>query len=208
MNNTKNLKKDDMIIYILACFIPVIVMVIGCVKAEIYPFGDRTFLRNDMYHQYMQFFTSMYDKLKAGDDLAYSMQLGFGSNTASVYAYYLASPLNLLVLLFPRKYIAEFMAAIVIVKMGLSGWSFAYYLRKRFDKTDVGILFFSSAYALSGYMAAYQWNLMWLDVIIMAPLVLGALEELIETGKGVKYCLLLALSIFSNCYLYIPITLS
>ena len=203
MNNTKSQKKDDIIIYILACLIPVIVMVIGCVKADIYPFGDRTFLRNDMYHQYMQFFTSMYDKLKSGDNLAYSMQLGFGSNTASVYAYYLASPLNLLVLLFPRKYIAEFMAAIVIVKMGLSGWSFAYYLKKRFDKTDVGILFFSSAYALSGYMAAYQWNLMWLDVIILAPLVLGALEELIETGKGVKYCLLLGLSIFCNCYLSI-----
>ena len=107
MNLTKKIKKPEIILYILAFLIPVAVMVIGCIKAEIYPFGERTFLRNDMYHQYVQFFTSMYDKVKAGDGLAYSMQLGFGSNTASVYAYYLASPLNLLVLLFPRKYIAE-----------------------------------------------------------------------------------------------------
>ena len=203
MNLTKKQKNNAWIIYILAFLLPVLVMAVGCIKAGIYPFGERNFLRNDMYHQYLQFFTSMYDKVKNGDNLAYSMQLGLGSNTVSVYAYYLSSPLNLLVLLFPRDYITEFMMVLVIVKMGFSGTSFAYYLRKRFDTTDVGILFFSCAYTLSGYMAAYQWNIMWLDVIMLAPLVLRALEELVEEGKGAKYCMLLALSIFTNFYLSI-----
>lgn len=203
LNLTKKIKTNEVIIYILAFLIPVAVMIVGCIKAGVYPFGDRTFLRNDMYHQYVQFFTSMYDKVKGGEGLAYSMQLGLGSNTASVFAYYLASPLNLLVFLFPREFIAECMAFLVILKMGLSGTGFAYYLCKRFKKADFGILFFSCAYALSGYMAAYQWNLMWLDVIIFAPLVLGALEELVETGKGIRYCLLLACSIFINFYLSI-----
>ena len=203
MNSLKNSKRNELIIYILAFLIPVLVMAVGCIKAEIYPFGDRTFLRNDMYHQYLQFFTSMYDKVKNGDGLAYSMQLGLGSNTASVFAYYLSSPLNLLVLLFPRDYIAEFLMLLVIMKMGFSGTSFAYYIRKHFDTTDVGILFFSCAYALSGYMAAFQWNVMWLDVIVLAPLVLGALEELVSEGRGTKYCIFLALSIFTNFYLSI-----
>ena len=199
----KLMKKNTWIIYIVAFLIPVLVMAVGCIRAEIWPFGERTFLRNDMYHQYLQFFTSMYDKVKAGDGLAYSMQLGLGSNTASVYAYYLSSPLNFLLFLFPRDYIAEFLMILVIVKMGLCGASFAYYLRKHFDTLDVGILWFSCAYALSGYMAAYQWNVMWLDVIALAPLVISALEELISEGKGTKYCILLALSIFTNFYLSI-----
>lgn len=203
MNEIKRNKTDEVIIYILAFFIPIIVMVIGCIRADIYPFGDRTFLRNDMYHQYMQFFTSMYDKLKAGDGLAYSMQLGFGSNTASVYAYYLASPLHFFVLLFPRAYISDFITGLVIFKMGLAGFGMAYYLKNRFEKVEFGILFFSCAYALSGHMAAYQWNIMWLDVIFLAPLVLGAFEKMLKTGKGVTYCLLLSLSIFCNCYLAI-----
>ena len=203
MNLVKRQKNNAWIIYILAFLIPVLVMAVGCIKAGIYPFGERNFLRNDMYHQYLQFFTSMYDKVKSGDGLAYSMQLGLGSNTASVYAYYLSSPLNLLVLLFPRDYITEFMMILVIMKMGCSGSSFSYYLKKHFGTTDIGILFFSSAYALSGYMAAYQWNIMWLDVIMLAPFVLSALEELVEEGKGIKYCALLALSIFTNFYLSI-----
>ena len=203
MNMMKKIDKKHMTIYVLAFLIPVLVMAIGCIRAGVFPFGDRTFLRNDMYHQYIQFFTSMYDKVWGGEGLAYSMQLGFGSNTASIYSYYLASPLTLLALLVPRAYIAECMAVIVIIKMGFAGVGFAYYATKRYDKADLGILFFSSAYALSGYMAAYHWNLMWLDVIALAPFVLEALEELIEEGKGVKYCVLLAVSIYTNYYLSI-----
>ena len=199
----KNSRAKTVIIYIMAFLIPVLVMVIGCVKAQIYPFGERNFLRNDMYSQYLQFFTGMYDKLKSGEGFGYSLQLGLGSGTAAVYAYYLACPLNLLMVLVPRVYVTEFMTALIIVKMGLAGLSFAYYLRKRFDKVELGIVFFSCAYALSGYMAAYQWNIMWLDVIVLAPLVLRALEELVEEGKGTKYCMLLALSIFTNMYLSI-----
>ncbi len=203
MNLSKKPQIKTAVIYILAFIIPVLVMVIGCAKAKIYPFGERNFLRNDMYSQYLQFFTGMYDKLKSGEGFGYSMQLGLGSGTAAVYAYYLACPLNLLMVLVPRVYITEFMTALIICKMGLAGLSFAYYLRKRFDKVELGILFFSCAYALSGYMAAYQWNIMWLDVIVLAPLVLRALEELVEEGKGTKYCILLAFSIFTNMYLSI-----
>ncbi len=203
MSFIKNNRLKTAIIYIMAFLIPVLVMVIGCAKAKIYPFGERNFLRNDMYSQYLQFFTGMYDKLKSGEGFAYSMQLGLGSNTAAVYAYYLACPLNLLMVLVPRVYVTEFMTALILCKMGLAGLSFAYYLRKRFDKVELGILFFSCAYALSGFMAAYQWNIMWLDVIVLAPFVLRALEELVEEGKGIKYCILLALSIFTNMYLSI-----
>lgn len=203
MNVTKKLKKNEGFIYIMAFLIPFLVMVIGCIKAKVYPFGDRTFLRNDMYHQYYQFFMSMYDKVKAGEGLAYSTQIGLGSNTASVYAYYLASPLSFLIFLFPRELVAEGMAFIILLKIGLSGSGLAYYLCRRFQKVDLGILFFSSAYALSGFVSAYQWNIMWLDVMIMAPLVLDALDELLEDGKGIRYCLLLAYSIFTNYYLSI-----
>ena len=203
MSFIKNNRLKTAVIYTMAFLIPVLVMVIGCAKAKIYPFGERNFLRNDMYSQYLQFFTGMYDKLKSGEGFGYSLQLGLGSGTAAVYAYYLACPLNLLMVLVPRVYVTEFMTGLIIVKMGLSGLSFAHYLKKRFDKVELGILFFSCAYALSGYMAAYQWNIMWLDVIILAPLVLRALEELVEEGKGTKYCMLLALSIFTNMYLSI-----
>lgn len=183
--------------------IPVIVMLAGCIGSGIFPFGERSFLRNDLYNQYMQFFTELHDKIWQGEGLSYSFELGLGSGFAALYGYYLASPVNWLVVLCPRGLIAEFITVVILVKIGLSGMSFAYYLRKHFGQENMGILFFSSAYALSGFMAAYQWNIMWLDVVALAPLVLWAMEELIETGKGSKYCILLACSILTNFYLSI-----
>lgn len=189
--------------YWQAFMIPFVVMLAGCIGSGIYPFGNGTFLRNDLYHQYMPFFQALYDKIWQGEGLSYSFELGAGAGFAALYGYYLASPVNWLVLLCPRPLIIEFITLLILVKVGFSGVSFAYYLEKHFGKKNMGMLFFSSAYALSGFMAAYQWNIMWLDVVALAPLVIWALEELIEKGKGTMYCLLLSLSIFTNFYLSI-----
>ena len=188
-----------------AFIIPLIVMVAGCIGSGIFPFGNQSFLRNDLYNQYMPFFQAFHDKIRQGESLAYSFELGLGSGFAALYGYYLASPVNWLVALCPRSLIAEFITLLIIVKVALAGQTFAYYLRKRYDKADISILLFSTAYALSGFMAAYQWNIMWLDVVVLAPLVLWAMEELVEKGKGSKYCLLLACAIISNFYLSIMI---
>lgn len=201
MNKRK--KGDYTFSYWHAFVIPFIVMAAGCIGSGIFPFGNQSFLRNDLYNQYMPFFQALYDKIWQGEGLAYSFELGLGSGYAALFGYYLASPVNWLVALWPRAFVAEFITILILVKIGLSGVSFAHYLRKHFGKTDEGLLLFSSAYALSGFMAAYQWNIMWLDVVVLAPLVLGALEELIEKGVGWKYGLLLACSILTNFYLSI-----
>ena len=183
--------------------VPLLVMVAGCIGSGIFPFGNQSFLRNDLYNQYMPFFQALHDRIWQGEGLSYSFELGLGSGFAALYGYYLSSPVNWLVALCPRPLIAEFITVVILVKIGLAGMSFAYYLRKHFGKDNMGLVFFSSAYALSGFMAAYQWNIMWLDVVVLAPLVLWAMEELVEKGTGWKYGLLLACSIFTNFYLSI-----
>ncbi len=186
-----------------AFLIPFIVMAAGCIGCGIYPFGNQSFLRNDLYNQYMQFFQAFHDQIWQGQGLSYSFMLGMGSGYSALYGYYLASPMNWLVLLWPRTLICEFITLLILIKMSLSGVTFAYYLKKHFGKENIGLLLFSSAYALSGFMAAYQWNIMWLDVVWLAPLVLWALENLVEKGKGVPYCVLLAVTIIANFYLSI-----
>lgn len=186
-----------------AFFVPLIVMVAGCIGSGIFPFGNQSFLRNDLYNQYMQFFTGFHDAIWQGKGLNYTFELGLGSGYSALYAYYLASPFNWLVLLCPKVLIGEFITLLILIKMSLAGVTFAYYLKKHFGKENIGLLLFGSAYALSGFMAAYQWNVMWLDVVWLAPLVLLSLEALFEKGKGTKYCILLALCITSNFYLSI-----
>ena len=85
-------------------------MIIIFIQRGIFPFGEESFLRTDMYHQYAPFFSEFQHKLRTGGSLLYSWDVGMGVNFAALYAYYLASPLNwLVILLCPKKLIIEFM---------------------------------------------------------------------------------------------------
>ena len=188
---------------IAAFAIPVIIMLIIFVQRGIFPFGEETFLRTDMYHQYAPFFSEFQYKLTHGGSLLYSWDVGMGVNFSALYAYYLASPVNWLLFLCPKGLVIEFMTYQIVIKIGLCGLTMAYYLRKHCRTNDFGVAFFGIFYALSGYMAAYSWNIMWLDCIILFPLIVLGLERLVRDGKGMLYCLTLGLSILSNYYISI-----
>ncbi len=97
------------------------------------------------------------------------------------------------------------MTMVIVLKTGLSGLSFSWYLRRHFKTRDFGVGFFGIFYALSGYMAAYSWNIMWLDCILLFPVILLGLERLVKEKKGMLYCIALGLSILSNYYISIMI---
>lgn len=190
---------------IAAFFIPIIIMIVIFAQRGIFPFGQDSFLRTDMYHQYAPFFSEFQNKLSGGGSLLYSWDIGMGVNFAALYAYYLASPLNWLLILCPKAFIIEFMTYSVVLKIGLSGLTFAYYLRKHNHTSDFGVAFFGIFYALSGYMAAYSWNIMWLDCILLFPLIMLGLEKLVKEKKGLLYCITLGVCILSNYYISIMI---
>ena len=191
---------------VLSFAVPFLIMLVIFMLKGIYPFGGRSFLVSDMYHQYMPFFSEFMRKIKAGEGLAYSYNVGIGSNFLALYVYYLASPLHWLAFLLPGEHLMEFMSYLVIVKIGLCGLTSCIYLRKHFwDKQDVGVLFFSCFYAMSGFMTAYNWNIMWLDCVVLLPLLLLGLEQLVKEGKCKLYCITLGLSIFTNFYISIMI---
>lgn len=192
-------------IYILSALIPFVLMMIIFMINGIYPFGDRSFLHIDMYHQYFPFLTEFYHKIQNGESLFYSFQTGIGSNFLALFVYYLASPFNWLSLLFPEHLLIEFMSYLVVLKIAACGFTFSYYLKKHFHSDSLTIVFFSVFYALSGYMAAYNWNVMWLDCIVLAPLIILGLEQLVSEGKYKLYCITLALAILSNYYICIMI---
>ncbi len=185
--------------------IPSGIMLLLFIINGIYPFGDRSFLCSDLYHQYMPFFTEFMEKVKAGESLYYSWNVGIGSNFLTLYVYYLASPLHWLAFLLPQSLLIEFISYLVIVKVGLCGLTFCAYLQKHFQTKSVTTVFFAVFYALSGYMAAYNWNIMWLDCVILFPLIILGLERLVKEGKPYFYCVTLALSILTNFYISIMI---
>lgn len=200
--NFMKLKKTDPL-YLLSFLLPTLIMLVIFVIQKIYPFGDRSFLHIDMYHQYFPFLVEFYHKLKGGESLFHSWHTGIGSNFIALYAYYLASPFNWLCVLIPEQFLMEFLSYMVVLKIGLCGLTFTYYIRKHFHTDSWSVLCFALFYALSGFMAAYNWDVMWLDVVVLAPLILLGVERLVNEGKCYLYCITLGLSILSNYYLSI-----
>ena len=196
---------QDRLPFILSFLVPILVMIGIFIQRGIYPFGDRCFLRTDLYHQYAPFMAEFLRKLRSGDSLLWTWNIGLGSNFVSLFSYYLASPTNWLIYLCPADYVIEFITFWVVVKIGLSSLTFSYYLSKRYRTTNLGLVFFGTLYSLSAYMAAYSWNIMWLDCLFLAPLILLGLERLFKEDKCFLYCITLALAIISNYYISIMI---
>lgn len=64
-----------------------------------------------------------------------------------------------------------------------------------------GTLIFSTAYALAAYNIVYQSNLMWLDGVILLPLVMCGLHRLVKERRFLLYTVSLALAIILNYYI-------
>ena len=205
--NKKKINWIELSPFICSFLIPVLVMIIIFIQRGIFPFGEMSFLRTDLYHQYAPFFQEMKDKLSEGGSFLYSWDIGMGSNFTALYAYYLASPLNWLLILCPRGLVIEFITYMIVLKIGLSSLTMTYYLSRHNRRNDMGAAFFGIFYGLSGYMAAYSWNIMWLDCILLFPLIILGLERLVKENKCFFYCITLALSILSNYYISIMVCL-
>jgi uncharacterized membrane protein YfhO len=164
-----------------------------------------------MYHQYCPFFTEFLDKLQNGGSLMFTWREGLGSDFAALYAYYLASPLNWLLLLWPKGYVIEFMTLTILIKIGLAGQSMFVFLdaKREGNKKNTGgvpldravALVFACGYALSGFVAAYSWDIMWMDGVALAPLVLLGLNRLVKKNRPALYYISLAVVIWANYYI-------
>ena len=194
-------------ILLLSFFVPLFALLCLFVQRGIFPFGEESFLRTDLYHQYAPFFSEFQYKLQHGGSLLYSWDIGLGVNFTAIYAYYLASPLNWFVVLFPKRYVIEFVTLLIVVKTALSSVSMTYYLLRHSSRDGLFAPIFGILYAFSAYMAAYSWNVMWLDCIVLFPLILLGTEEMVRGESSMKYILCLGLSILSNYYISIMICL-
>ena len=194
--------------YYISFFLPLIIMIAIFAVRGIFPFGDNVYLRSDMYHQYCPFFSELWDKIRNGGSLFYSWEAGLGSNFTALYGYYLSSPLNWFIGFFPHNYIIELMNIIILIKLSLASTAFTYYIDKRFNTQNITISIFGMFYALSGFTAAFSWNLMWFDCVLLLPLVLLGLERLVNEDKGILYTVTLGLTILSNYYIAIMVCIS
>ncbi len=192
----RTFRRDSLIAFAL----PLLIFYISYAFYGLFPFGNRHLLTIDLYHQYAPFLVDYGRKLRSFESLFFSWSGGLGTSFYPLFTYYLASPLNLIMLIFPRAYVAEAVLLITLVKIGLMGASFHCLLNFGFRKKDRSSIIFASFYALSNFVLAYSWNIMWLDTLIIFPLAVLGLIRLVRHGEGKLYLISLALMLMVNYY--------
>lgn len=186
-------------VYLCAFLLPFTILAIFWAFAGVI-FGDRMILAHDQWHQYFPFYLDLQRKLQSGGSLLYSWTNGMGTNFLSMFAYYLASPMNFLVGLLPESMALGFYTFCVMMKISLAGLFCTIFLRKLFHRTDLSVIFFSTMYAFCAFICGYYWNAIWLDTVALLPLVALGTIYLLRDAKFILYTSMLALSILCSYY--------
>lgn len=168
---------------------------------KVFPFGDSTVMRMDLYHQYGPLFAELYDRVVHHQSFIYSWTSGGGSSFLGNYFNYLSSPLSVIIFFFDKENISFAISFLVSVKCILSACTFTYYLKKSQLKHSYMTAVFGVFYAFSAYFLAYYWNVMWLDGMILLPLIALGIENIINRGSGKLYILSLVLLFVSSYYM-------
>lgn len=184
-----------------ACFAFSVALFVALAAAEhVYPFGDNSFLTNDLKYQYIDFFAWFRRVLLGEANLRYSFSQGLGMNTWGLYSYYLASPFNLLCVLFPADKLTLFVFAITALKLGCIHISSAWFLQRRFGLPKPAAFLLSLSFTFCSWTISNLCNPLWIDCLILLPICAFGCYELIREQKMIRLVIAIALNVMFCWY--------
>ena len=178
-----------------AALVPVVLLAGVYAARGVAPFGPNSLFFGDMDGQYSHFLADFSELFGRG--LFYTWHKALGGEALSWAAYYLFSPFNFLVLLFPTAQMPTAVTLLTLAKAGCAGLSMNLFLRRRVGGWLPVPL--SWAWALSGYLLGFSQNIMWMDALIALPLIAWGIRRILDGRSPWLYLLSLAAGIFC-CY--------
>lgn len=194
-----NIKKNK---YLWLSFIlPAFILTVAYAFFRIWPFGDGSVLVLDLNGQYVYYYEQLKNAVFADGSLFYSWSRNLSGEFMGIIGYYLASPFSIITLLIPRAFITEGLLLMQIAKVGSCGFAFAYYLKKSHGGNDMGVVIFSTLYALMAYSVVEIMNPMWIDGLIFLPFIVLGLDLLVRENRILPFAIPLGLMFIANFYI-------
>ena len=165
------------------------------------PFGDKSMLTIDFFHQYGPMLGELYDRVKNGSSLIYSFNMGMGLPFFRNFFNYLSSPFNILIFLFKRIHLLTSYSIIIGLKSICSCITMSIFLKNKFNKDYKMFIPISLLYGFCAYFVAYYWNIMWLDGMVLLPLITLGIEHIINKEKPFLYIISLVIMLFANYFI-------
>ena len=193
--------------YIGAFLLPAAVTLFVIYMASAYPFGSASILYGDANDQYYAMLKELIRWFHEGNLQSIIWDRGLGADFYANMLYYGMSPFNIIVILLGEDRLQLSMVLLIVIKTGLITLSaFHFFMKTQHyrgaaGRFRTGLSFtLACAFGLSGYVLAYGHSIIWLDGLIMLPLIALAIERLAWTDSPVRYIIFLGLSIIFNFY--------
>ncbi len=168
----------------------------------IFPFGKNTVSWCDMTQQTVPLLMNFKDVLEGNGSLFYSTGNAGGMNFWGVFLFFLASPLYLTVGLVEKENIIYLVNILLAVKLALAAFTASVYFNKSHKKLkNEFCVVLSVMYGLCGYGIMYCQTLVWLDIMILFPLLVLSVERMCKQGKSLMYGVVLSIMMIISFYL-------
>ena len=193
---------------ITALFLSALLFLALCFVLHITPFGDKTFLYEDMKQQYVDFFSYYHNVWHGKDGLVFSNNCGLGAEMFGIWAYYLMSPFLLMFAVIPSVHYATAVTFLIMMKMSAMAFGMSLlfsHISDRYPRQSEGDslqgyngsgenwrtpakeailnVILSVAFAYSGWTVANMTNIMWLDAVAIMPIVVLGFDKLVHCEK-------------------------
>lgn len=190
-------------LYILVFVLPAAIMYGAYLFFSIHPFGDSSVLVLDLNGQYVYYYEEFRDAFWGDGSFIYNWSRNLSGEMFGVFAYYLASPFMIIILLLPRTMMLTSILILQLAKIGTASVSFMYFLKKVSKKPPraASLVIFPTMYALMSYMIVQLMDPMWLDGLIYLPLICLGVHKLVNEGKLLPYIIPLALMFIAHFYI-------
>ena len=187
-------------LHLAALLIPCGLLLLAMALLPVAPFGDYTLLLNDASFQYLDFAAYVNSLVTGENTLLYTFQKNMGGETVSLLSYYLMSPFSILFAFANKETIPYFYTAVMVLKLSFCGWIFFYAAEKQFGAKAIHLVF-STGYALMAYNTLYGMHIMWLDCVIVLPLMGLGLTNLWQEKSSRLYVFSIAYALMTNFYI-------
>ena len=131
----------------------------------------------------------------------FTFKYGLGVDLYNIKTLFSNSLLNMLFMFFSSKHVIDFIYYITVFRIGLMGVTMSIYLNSLSDdKYSYKTIIFSLLYALSGYVLTYSFSMMWMDSLVLLPLIILGIDKMIFSNKSYLYIIFMSLCLYSNYY--------
>lgn len=162
---------------------------------------NEALMTSDMWDQYYDFMLAFRRIVMEGGNPFFNWSLGPGQGTIGSVAYFLMSPFNVIALILPENKMLLSLSIIIILKLAAAAFTYAWAAKKVLNRHGMEVIIFSFSYALCGFCLSYYYIFMWLDAVILFPVVCIMMKKLIQKGHWIELTVTLFVLFITNFYM-------